>query len=92
MSRLPISNIEISPNENMVELSKQISKTIVFSFPKEQQRYDMTVSEHCKPYMGLASSKASLKAGGLSEHQSSTDLVNFQSSNQGQPTEGDRVL
>jgi hypothetical protein len=43
MSRLPISSIEISPNEKMVELSKQILKTSVFSFPKKQQRYDMTV-------------------------------------------------
>jgi hypothetical protein len=42
--------------------------------------------------MGLASSKASLKVSDLSEHQSSTDLVNFLPLNQGQPAEEDRVL
>ena len=91
MSMLPISSIEISPNEKMVELSKQILKTSVFSFPKKQQRYDMTVPEHCKSCMGLASSKVSLKAGGLSDHQS-TGLDNFLRSNQGQPTEENLVL
>jgi hypothetical protein len=52
----------------------------------------MTVPEHYKSCMGLASSEASLKAGRLSEHQSSTDLVNFLTSNQGHPTEEDLVL